>query len=77
MWNVELKPEVIKELKDPDRFRKGINTAFSGILIVMTGVAFMFILYFMKPDDVLRPVWILLIGFAVVAWGEYLKFTAR
>ena len=42
MWNVELKPEVAKDLKDPERFKKGINYAFSGILIVMTGVAFMF-----------------------------------
>ncbi len=77
MWNVELKPEVKAGLKDPERFKKGINIAFSGILIVMLGVAFMFVLYFLQPNDVLRPGWIMLIGFGIVAWGEYTKFKAR
>ena len=77
MFKVELRPEIRKELKDPDRFAKGLSAVYTGLAIVMSGVAMMLILYFTKPEHVLHPTWLLFIGFAVVGWGEWEKFRAK
>ncbi len=77
MWQVELKPEVKKNLKDPDKFAKGMEKVYTGLTLTMCGVLFMLILYFTKPEHVLRPSWLLALGFAVVAWGEWQKFRAK
>ncbi len=55
MWQIELKPEIKKELKDPKKYVKGMQFTYSGITITMVGVGMMFILYFIKPEHVLRP----------------------
>ena len=77
MIKVDLKPEVKKELKNPDRFASGMGNVYTGLIIAMCGVTFMFILFFQKPEDVLKPSWIILIGLGVVAWGEWQKFRSR
>ncbi|QPJ66536.1 MAG: hypothetical protein G3M78_14455 [Candidatus Nitrohelix vancouverensis] len=77
MWNVELKPEIKRGLKDPDRFAKGMGYAYLGMMIVMCGVVFMLFLFFARPEHVLRPSWILALGFIIVGWGEYQKFKGR
>ncbi len=77
MWKVELRPEIRKELKDPDRFAKGLAAVYTGLTVTMSGVAIMFILYFTKPEHVLHPTWLLFIGFAIVAWGEWEKFRSK
>ena len=74
MWEVELKPEVKKGLKDPEKFAKGMAKVYNGITITMVGVGMMFILYFVKPEHVLRPFWIQILGLVVAGRGEWLKF---
>ena len=77
MWKVELKPEIKKELKDPEMFAKGLSNIYTGLTVAMAAVLFMVILLFRKPDDVLKPSWIILVGFAIIAWGEWQKFRAK
>jgi len=77
MWNIKLKPEVRRELKNPDRFASGMSNVYTGLMIAMAGVAFMLILFFQEPEDVLKPTWIILLGLCVVAWGEWQKFRSR
>ncbi len=77
MWKVELRPEIRKELKDPDRFARGLSAVYTGLTITMSGVVMMLILYFAKPEHVLHPTWLLFIGFAVVGWGEWEKFRSK
>ncbi|MDP7551826.1 MAG: hypothetical protein QF791_01385 [Nitrospinaceae bacterium] len=77
MWEVELKPEIKKELKDPEKFAKGMAKVYNGITITMVGVGMMFILYFTRPEHVLHPLWIQLLGLAVAGWGEWQKFKAK
>ncbi len=73
MFNVQLRPEVRKELKDPDGFANGMGIVYTGLLITMAGVVMMLILYFNKPEHVLHPTWILFSGLGIVAWGEIKK----
>ncbi|MFQ5443066.1 MAG: hypothetical protein ACE5EK_00475 [Nitrospinales bacterium] len=77
MFNVELKPEIRKELKDPDRFAKGMGNIYTGLVIAMSGVAIMLVLFFKKPEDVLKPSWVIFIGLGIVAWGEWQKFRSK
>lgn len=77
MWKVNLKHEIRRELKNPDRFATGLSTVYTGLIIAMCGVAFMFILLFQKPEDVLKPSWIIGLGLGVVGWGEWQKFRSR
>ena len=77
MWKVELKPEVKRELKDPDKFAKGLSTVYTGLVLAMSGVAIMLFLFFNKPENVLHPTWIILLGLAVIAWGEWLKYKGK
>ena len=77
MWEVELKPEIRKELKDPEKYAKGINMTYNGITISMVGVVMMLILYFIRPEHVLHPFWILILGLVLAGWGEWLKFRAK
>ena len=73
MWGVELKPEIRKELSDPEKYVKGMNMTFNGMTITMVGVVMMLILYFTRPEHVLHPTWLLFIGLATVVWGEVKK----
>ena len=77
MLKIELKSEVRRKLKNPDRFANGISNIYIGLIITMCGVFFMFILFFQKPGDVLKPAWIILLGLCVVAWGEWQKFKSK
>lgn len=77
MWKVELKPEFKRELKDPERFAKGLSTVYTGLTLTMSGVALMLVLYFTRPEHVLHPTWLLLLGLGVVAWGEWQKFRSK
>ena len=77
MFKYHLKPEVRKQLKDPDGFEKGLNAVFMGLIVVMAGVVLMLILFFNKPEHVLHPTWILFLGFAITGWGEYKKFRCK
>jgi hypothetical protein len=35
------------------------------------------ILYFIRPEHVLHPLWIEILGLLVAGWGEFLKFRAK
>ena len=77
MFEVELKPEIKKQLKDPERFAKGLATVYTGLVLAMSGVGIMLFLFFTKPEHVLHPTWLMLLGLAVVAWGEWTKYRAK
>ena len=77
MWEVELRPEIKKELRDPEKYVKGMNMTYNGMTITMVGVLMMMILYFMRPEHVLHPLWIEILGLLVASWGEFLKFRAK
>ena len=77
MWEVELRPEIKKELRDPEKYVKGMNMTYNGMTITMVGVLMMMILYFMRPEHVLHPLWIEMLGLLVAGWGEFLKFRAK
>ena len=77
MCEVELKPEIRRELSDPKKYVKGMNMTYNGITITMVGVVMMLILYFTKPEHVLHPFWIQILGLVVAGWGEYIKFRAK
>ena len=77
MFKVELKPEIKKTLKDPEKFAKGLTLVYTGLILAMSGVAIMLMLFFTKPEDVLNPTWLMLIGLAVAGWGEWLKYKAK
>ena len=77
MWEVELKPEIKKDLRDPKQYVKGMNMTYNGMTITMVGVLMMMILYFTRPAHVLHPFWIQILGLVVAAWGELLKFRAK
>lgn len=77
MWEVELKPEIKKGLKDPEKYAKGVGMVYNGITLAMVGVAMMFILYFTRPEHVLRPIWIEGLGLVIAGWGEWQKFKAK
>ena len=77
MWEVELKPEIKKELRNPEKYVKGMNMTYNGMTITMVGVLMMMILYFIRPEHVLHPLWIEILGLLVAGWGEFLKFRAK
>jgi len=77
MWEVELKPEIKKDLRDPKQYVKGMNMTYNGITITMVGVLMMMILYFTRPEHVLHPLWIQILGMLIAAWGEFLKFRSK
>ncbi|PIQ97256.1 MAG: hypothetical protein COV67_05190 [Nitrospinae bacterium CG11_big_fil_rev_8_21_14_0_20_56_8] len=77
MFKIELHPQMRRELKDPDRFIKGMEISYWGMIITMFGVLVMLFLYFQIPEHVLHPTWILVIGFIIIGVGEYQKFKAR
>ena len=77
MWEVELKPEIKKDLRDPKQYVKGMNMTYNGMTITMVGVLMMMILYFTRPEHVLRPFWIQILGILLAGWGEFLKFRAK
>ena len=77
MFKVELRPEVKKELKDPDLFSKGLSNVYTGLTVIMCGVLLMLFLYFQKPEHVLHPTWLLFIGFGIVGGGEWQKICGK
>jgi hypothetical protein len=54
-----------------------MNMTYNGITITMVGVLMMMILYFTRPEHVLHPFWIQILGILVAIWGEFLKFRAK
>ena len=77
MWEVELKPEIKEDLRDPKKYAKGMNMTYNGITIAMVGVLMMMILYFIRPEHVLHPFWIQILGLLVAGYGEITKFRAK
>ena len=77
MWKVELKPEIRRELKDPELFAKGLANVYTGLTVTMAAVVCMLILFFQKPDEVLKPSWVILVGFVIVGWGEWQKWRGK
>ena len=77
MWEVELKPEIKKNLRDPKKYVKGMNMTYNGITITMVGVIMMMILYLTRPEHVLHPFWIQILGLVVAGWGELIKLRAK
>ena len=77
MWEVELKPEIKKELRDPEKYVKGMNMTYNGMTIAMVGVLMMVILYFTRPEHVLHPFSVQILGLLIAGWGEFLKFRAK
>ena len=77
MWEVELKPEIRKGLNDPEKYVKGMNMTYNGMTITMVGVLMMLILYFIRPEHVLHPFWIQILGLIIAGWGEWIRFRAK
>jgi hypothetical protein len=77
MFKVELRPEIRKTLKDPDRFAKGLSAVYTGLVLAMGGVVIMLFLFFQKPENVLHPTWLIILGLVIVAWGEWQKFRSK
>ena len=69
MFNFQLRPEVRKELKNPDLFIKGQEKLYWGILLAMCSVVLMLILLFKDPEKVLHPTWLMGVGWALILWG--------
>ena len=61
----------------PDKRKEAATLVVDGVTVSMAAVLFMGILLFKKPDDALKPSWIILIGFAIIAWGEWQRFRAK
>ncbi len=77
MFQVELKPEFKKQIKDPELFTKGTEKMYSGIFIAMAGVFIMLILMFTHPEDVLKPSFLMVIGLALAGWGLIQRLKAE
>lgn len=77
MFQVKLRPEIRKQLKDPDLFVKGMEKVYWGLIITMSGVILMLFLYVKDPVNVLHPTWILFAGLALCGWGEYQKYKGK
>ncbi len=77
MFQFKLKPEIRKQMKDPDLFVQGMEKVYWGMIIAMAGVGLMMILYFNDPVNVLKPTWILFIGLGVAGWGEWQKYKGK
>ena len=77
MWHVELKPEVKKQLKDPELFATGIGNVYAGATVGMSGVLLMLYFYFVQPENVLLPSWVMVAGLGLAGWGEWQKIKAK
>ncbi len=77
MFRFQLKPEIRKQMKDPDLFIQGMEKMYWGLIITMAGVGLMLILYFNDPEKVLHPTWILFIGLGLCGWGEWQKYKGK
>ena len=77
MFQFKLKPEIRKQLKNPDLFEKGMEKVYWGLIIAMAGVGLMLILYFNDPEKVLHPTWVLFAGLGLCAWGEWQKYRGK
>ena len=77
MFEFKLRPEVRKQLKNPDLFVKGQEKVYWGITIALSGVIFIGILIFKDPENSLNPSWIIIVGIVLAFWGEFQKFRAK
>ncbi len=77
MFRFQLKPEIRKQMKDPDLFIQGMEKMYWGLIITMAGVVLMLILYINDPEKVLHPTWILFIGLGLCGWGEWQKYKGK
>jgi hypothetical protein len=77
MFRFQLRPEIRKQMKDPDLFVKGMEKTYWGIIIAMAGVVLMMILYFNDPINAVKPAWILVIGLGLAGFGEWQKYKGK
>ncbi len=77
MFRYVLRPEIRKQMKDPDLFENGMDKVHMGLIICMSGVGLMLFLYFNDPEKVLHPTYILFGGLALAGWGEWQKFKGK
>ncbi len=77
MWNIVLRPEIKKELKDPELFARGIGNVYVGATVGMAGVLVMLFLYFTDPEHVLLPSLLMVAGLGFACWGEWQKARAK
>ncbi len=77
MFEFKLRPEMRKQLKDPDRFVKGQELVHWGIIIAMAGVVMSGILIFQDPEKSTHPVWLMILGLCVAGFGEFQKYRAK
>lgn len=77
MFEFKLRPEMRKQLKDPDRFVKGQEMVHWGIIIAMAGVVMSGILIFQDPEKSTHPVWLMILGLLVSGVGEFHKYRSK
>ena len=77
MWEVKLKTEIAKQLNDPETFTKGLANVYAGLFLAMAGVMVMLFLFSQDSKHILKPFWLMLLGFSLVAWGEWQKYKSR
>lgn len=77
MFQFKLKPEMRKQLKDPDRFVRGQEMVGWGIIVSMAGVVMSGILIFQDPEKSTHPVWLMILGLLVAGYGEFTKFRSK
>ena len=77
MWEVKLKPEIAKDIKDPETFTKGLANVYAGLFVVMAGVMVMLFLFSQNSKHMLKPFWLMLLGFSLVGWGEWQKHKSK
>ncbi len=77
MFEFKLRPEIRKQLKNPDLFIKGQEKLHWGLILMLSGVIMMGILVFQDPEKSTHPFWLILVGLALAFWGEIQKFRAK
>jgi len=77
MFEFKLRPEIRKELKNPELFIKGQEKLHWGLIIALSGVIMMGILVFQDPEKSVNPVWLIVVGLVLAFWGEFQKYRAK
>lgn len=77
MFEFKLRPEVRKELKNPELFIQGQEKTHWGIIIMLGGVIMIGILVFQDPEKSLNPGWLIVVGLVLAFWGEIQKYRAK
>ncbi len=77
MWQVELRPEIKKELRDPETFATGLTNVYTGLVVAMSGVLIMLVLFLQSSEHMLAPSALMAIGLGLVGWGEWQKYKSK